>query len=117
MPTVKNMRAYSLSRLLSRRRRLLKGLPELGAVLRGSLIERHKMCGKAGCRCLKGELHGPYRYLSSKGEEGTELIYVPSAWLAWTSERLENFRRLELALAELSEINRELLRRRADQPG
>ena len=28
-------------------------------VLRGSLIERYKRCGKPGCKCAKGKGHGP----------------------------------------------------------
>ncbi len=29
----------------------------------GSVITEHKRCGKASCRCSRGQLHGPYYYL------------------------------------------------------
>ena len=31
-----------------------------GPVLRGSLHKEWKRCGKPGCRCARGKLHGPY---------------------------------------------------------
>ncbi|MBI4334731.1 MAG: hypothetical protein HY673_26045 [Chloroflexi bacterium] len=33
-------------------------------MLRGSLLERPKFCGKAGCKCTRGEAHPPSLYLS-----------------------------------------------------
>jgi hypothetical protein len=113
MSTIKTLRGMSVAQLRAQRRRLARGLPDLEAVLRGSLIERMKRCGKPGCRCTQGELHGPYPYLSTRGEEGTHLEYVPQDWLDWVRERMDNFRRAQAALVEVAEINRELLRRRA----
>jgi len=43
-----------LRRPTKRRQALLGKLPSLGAILRGSLIERYKPCGKPGCKCAKG---------------------------------------------------------------
>ncbi len=113
MNTVKKLEDLSVTELRARRRRLVNGLPDLEAVLQGSLIERRKQCGKPGCRCVKGELHGPYSYLSTRGEEGTRLDYVPRDWLDRVRDRVENFRRARAGLSEVAEINRELLRRRA----
>ncbi len=50
--------------LRKRRQALLRQLPPLKAVLRGSLIERYKRCGKPGCKCARGPGHGPKYYLS-----------------------------------------------------
>lgn len=113
MNTVKNLRALSVAELRARRRESVGGLGDVEAVLRGSLIERSKRCGKAGCRCAEGALHGPYWYLSTRGEEGTQLEYVPRDWVAWVRDRVENHRHTQAVLGEVAEINRELLRRRA----
>ena len=113
MTTVKDLGDLSVSQLRARRRRLVGEVSDVEAVLRGSLIERKKRCGKAGCRCVDGKLHGPYWYLSTRGAEGTRLEYVPRDWLDWVRDRVENFRRVQTVLAEVAEINRELLRRRA----
>ena len=50
--------------LRKRRHALLHQLPPLQAILRGSLIERYKRCGKPGCKCAEGPGHGPKYYLS-----------------------------------------------------
>src|SRR5438876_7527609 len=52
--------------LRNRREGLLKLLPpgEIREILRGSLTERFLTCGKPGCKCARGERHGPLWYLS-----------------------------------------------------
>jgi hypothetical protein len=45
------------SRLMAERQRLEKTLMEHRRFLRGSLLERPKFCGKAGCKCTKGQPH------------------------------------------------------------
>ena len=51
-------RKQSSSALRKRRQQLLHQLPPLDRLLRGSLIERYKPCGKAGCKCARGPGHG-----------------------------------------------------------
>ena len=90
----------TVRQLRARRRRLARGLPDLEEWLRGSLLSQQRRCGKAGCRCARGELHGPYVYLSlGRDAPGARLVYVPEAMA-------------EAALAEISAINVELLARR-----
>src|SRR3954471_17783772 len=50
--------------LRARRRRLAEGLSDVEALLRGTVVTQRRRCGKAGCRCADGQLHGPYTYLS-----------------------------------------------------
>jgi len=48
-------------------------------VLRGSLVRMARVCGKAGCRCTRGEKHVSL-YLAIRGPDGRKMIYVPPAW-------------------------------------
>ena len=83
------------------------------AILRGSLVERYKRCGKPGCKCANGPGHGPKYYLTvSYPKRRPEMDYVPAAFQEKVKEYLENYRKAKEILEELSEINRELLRRR-----
>ena len=83
------------------------------AALPGSLLAEYVRCGTPGCRCARGELHGPYTYLSLGREGGRgRLVYVPAALVAVVGRRVEASARIEAALSEISEINAELLRRR-----
>jgi hypothetical protein len=94
--------------LRARRVRLARGLPDLGGFVAGSLVEQHRKCGKEGCRCTRGELHGPYVYLSVAGR----LVYVPADLAEVVRDRLEVSARLQALLEEISAINLELLSRK-----
>lgn len=101
------------SELKRRRRQLLRKLPPLDAVLRGSLIERYKRCGNPSCKCADGPGHGPKYYLSvSYPGRSPQMDYVPQAEYARVSELMANHAQAREILEEISEINHELLRRR-----
>jgi len=99
--------------LRKRRNALLRQLPPLQSILRGSLIERYKRCGKPGCKCADGPGHGPKYYLSvSYPGLRPQMDYVPQELYVQTAEFLANYHRAREILEAISEINRELLRRR-----
>jgi len=99
--------------LRKRRNVLLRQLPPLQSILRGSLIERYKRCGKPGCKCSDGSGHGPKYYLSvSYPGLRPQMDYVPQELYVQTAEFLANYHRAREILEAISEINRELLRRR-----
>jgi len=50
--------------LITERQHLENILMQHQRLLRGSLLERPKFCGKAGCKCTKGQPHPPSLYLS-----------------------------------------------------
>ena len=99
--------------LKKRRQALRRKLPSLVAILRGSLIERYKRCGKPGCKCAKGRGHGPKYYLSvSYPRLRPQMDYVPQGFHHQAKRFLSNYQRVREILEEICEINRELLRRR-----
>src|SRR5438067_4165830 len=102
----------TVRQLKARRRRLARGMPDLEAVLQGSVLSQGRRCGKEGCRCARGELHGPYVYLSlGRGRAESRLVYVPSTLADEVRRRVELTAAAEAALEEISSINLELLRR------
>jgi hypothetical protein len=109
----KKLEESSVRQLRARRRRLARALPAVEELLRGAPLTQGRRCGKPGCRCARGELHGPYTYLSLGRERGrSRLVYVPAALAEAVARRVEASARIEAALREISEINAELLRRR-----
>jgi hypothetical protein len=109
----KMLEESSVRQLRARKRRLARALPAVEETLRGAALTQGRRCGKPGCRCARGELHGPYTYLSLGRERGrSRLVYVPAALVEAVARRVEASSRIEAALAEISEINAELLRRR-----
>jgi len=103
----------SVRRLLARRRLLAGRLSEPERTLRGVLVREGKRCSSEGCRCQRGELHGPYAYLAIYTEGRSRTIYVPAAASAAAEAHLVLTQRNEQLLAEISQINLELLRRRS----
>jgi hypothetical protein len=99
---------WNTAELRSRRAELLAGLPSAAGLLPGALVEQHRNCGRQGCRCTRGEPHGPYVYLQVAGR----LMYVPSGLAEVVRSRVELSGRLRESLEEISRINVELLSRR-----
>ena len=110
MTGLKERLASSLRR---RRTMLLRQLPPLKAILRGSLIERFKRCGRPGCKCARGIGHGPKLYLSvSVPKARPVMVYVPQEHRSQVEQFVANYRRTRQLLDEIAAINLELLRRR-----
>lgn len=103
----------SVRRLLARRRRLTAGLSDAERTLRGSLLREGRQCSSERCRCHRGELHGPYRYLAVYVDGHSRTLYVPKALAEVTESHLQDTERNEALLSEIALINLELLRRRA----
>jgi hypothetical protein len=45
-------------------------------LLRGSLVQMHRTCGKQGCRCQKGDKH-PALYLALRDQGKRQMVYIP----------------------------------------
>jgi hypothetical protein len=99
--------------LLVRRRRLAGGLSDPERTLHGVLLEKGRRCSSEGCHCRHGELHGPYSYLAVYADGRSRTVYVPQALAPVCEAHVELTHRNVDLLAEISQINLELLRRRA----
>lgn len=106
-----DMAELSLRQLRDRRRRIVRQIPDLAAVIAGSLQEQRRRCGKEGCRCARGELHGPYLYLSVRVGRRTRMIYVPAEMADRVQAAVRSNVAIDSALGEISAINLELLKR------
>src|ERR1700739_57875 len=108
------MEKASSAALRRRRRQLVRALPSIEQIVRGSLIETYKRCGRPSCHCVRGPGHGPKRYLPPIAQAGERprLGYVPNATYPKVAEFLGNYRTLQEMLNEICAINAELLRRR-----
>ena len=76
-------------------RSLLRSFP----VLAGSLVKQYVVCGKAGCRCQRGQKHGPLYYLYWKEQGRSRSLYVPRPRVAEMRRQIQNYRGLQKELA------------------
>jgi hypothetical protein len=104
--------SMTVRQLRARRRRLAQTLPDVEGLISGSVVEQGRRCGKEGCRCSRGELHGPYTYVLLPREGGrTRTVYVPAAAAEAVRAGAALSARVRQALEEISVINIELLSR------
>ena len=91
---------------------IVESLPPFAELMRGSLVDRMIKCGKRSCRCAQGHEH-PTTYLSVSFKAGkTVQITVPKNLLERVRGMVRNYSKFWAALEQVSEINRQLLRRR-----
>jgi Family of unknown function (DUF6788) len=102
-----------VGQLLARRRRLAGRLSDVERTLHGALLREGRRCSSERCRCHRGELHGPYTYLAVYLDGRSRTVYVPAAVSELAERHVQVAQRNEALLAEISQVNLELLRRRA----
>ena len=73
------------------------------AMIGGSFVKQGRTCGKAGCRCARGERHTA-AYLSGKVEGRTRMTYVPARDEVDVATKAERYRRFRQARAELMKL-------------
>jgi hypothetical protein len=104
--------SMTVRQLRSRRRRLARSLPDVEGLIAGSVVEQGRRCGKEGCRCATGELHGPYTYVVLPRAAGrARTVYVPAGAAEAVRQGAAVSTRVREALEQISAINIELLAR------
>ena len=78
-------------------------------MLYGSVVKKYKACGKAGCKCTRGELHGPFYYLSFKKEGKTKMIFIRRYLWERAIKLNNNYKQWRKSRADISKINRKIL--------
>ena len=98
--------------IMNRRRRkaLIRQLyREAERMLQGSLSQTTRTCGREGCRCQRGERHGPHTYLTFKTVDGrSSAVYVSSAAVAEAQQGVAAWKRFWELAAELAADNRQV---------
>lgn len=72
-------------------------------LLIGSLVSMLRVCGKAGCKCSRGERH-PGLYLALKVGQERKMIHVPRALEAKVRQWVGTYQEVWRLLEEVSEV-------------
>jgi len=93
---------------------VLKHLPPLEEVLRGSFLHREIRCGKPRCRCSNPKQRGHVLLCVTVSFPGgrTRQVTVPVDLAATVKLWIDNYRRYWQAIEGISAINRRLLQLR-----
>mgnify|MGYP001561322281 FL=1 len=98
--------------LLRTRRKTAKAMPRAEEILRGSIVEVKRYCGKANCRCSKGHKHRSL-YISQSNNGQSRLIYIPQRSEKEVRRLIDNYHKLKDVMEEISRINMRLVRERS----
>jgi hypothetical protein len=75
-------------------------------------MERYLTCGNPDCKCSRGERHGPVWYLSVTLDQSHRSgSTVPAEQVEQVRRWIQNYHQVKEHLEQISDINRELLRR------
>jgi hypothetical protein len=92
----------ALARLVSQR-----------GLLRGNLLERRRVCGKANCRCTRGQLHASLYLVFSEGGRLRQLC-VPKTWETRVRQWVGEYHDARRLLEQISRLYFEKVRQRQD---
>jgi hypothetical protein len=93
------------ARLVTERQALEKVLMGRRRLLRGSLLERPKFCGKPGCKCTRGEPHPPGLYLSRRVGDTARHLFIRFADHERAKREALNYKEFRQALRRWREID------------
>lgn len=91
----------------SRLTQIVSGQP----FLKGSLLERERVCGKPNCRCARGQKHRSLYLVLSSGKRLRQL-YVPKDWEEPVRQWVANYHRVRDLLAGVSDLYWNKVKRR-----
>jgi hypothetical protein len=99
----------TLLRLASEIRGLVEAFFSDRPVIKGTVYELKRKCGKPGCKCVRGELHARMVVSASEGGK-TRLQVIPHGFLVEVEAKVRRYQELRRVRARLGEIYRKMLR-------
>jgi hypothetical protein len=100
----------TLKQIVEERARLLAEMGTMSRLLHGSWVERYSVCSRAGCKCHRGERHGPRRYLVVNEAGHQRQKYVQNSRTQAALEGLAQYRRLQEIVDRITHINLALMK-------
>ena len=89
-------------------RELIKPFFSDKPVIKGSVYELKRKCGKPGCKCTKGQLHRSM-VLSSSERGRTRLLIIPHGFLLEVKSKVQRYQKLRRSRRRLIEVQRKML--------
>jgi len=110
------MKKISTEELKEKRQQLMDKINALECkILRGSVIESYKKCGKPGCKCEHGKGHGPkYSMTINFPRRRPENDYIRLEQITQVKEYVTNYHQLKDLIEQICAINRIIVKRREE---
>ena len=92
-------------------RSALKKLIASRGMLRGTIVRRERVCGRANCKCARGEKHPEMVLVVSEDGERRQL-HVPKEWQETVEQWVSEYQEVRELLEQLSRLHWEKVTRR-----
>ena len=99
----------SLLHLGEEMKRLIESFFSDRPVIKGTVYELRRRCGKPGCRCARGQLHTRMVVSASEGGK-TKLQVIPTGFLVEVQAKVRRYQEHRRARARLGELYRKMLK-------
>ncbi len=96
--------------LKNQKTKTLTKIKSLDNVIKGSIIEMKRYCGKKNCKCAKTKTPHKSLFLSFKYEGKTRMIPIKKEQIPEIKSRISSYKELKSAIDKLAMVNAELLR-------
>lgn len=97
-------------KLQEEKMKLIEKIHSLDNVIRGSIYEMKRFCGKKNCTCAKTKKPHKSLTLSFSYKGRTKLVPIKKEQIPIIKARMKDYKELKTAIDELIRINAELLR-------
>jgi hypothetical protein len=98
----------SLARLAEEIRQIIEPFFSDKPVIKGTVYELKRKCGKAGCKCTQGELHR--RMVVSASEKGkTKLCAIPHGFLIEVQSKVRRYQELRRIRVKLIDLHKKMI--------
>ena len=109
------MKIVNRTLFLRQHRDLLVQIQATGPVFRGSVAEVAVRCGKASCRCQRGQTHRAWYACYRQGGK-TKVCYLPASVAVEARALRENWNRLKALLEQLAAVQVALWKEQSHEP-
>jgi hypothetical protein len=96
------------------RRSRLAQLIHGAGLLRGTLAVRERVCGKANCKCARGEEKHVSLYLVASYEGRTRQLFIPKDWEPQVRRWVQHYQEARKLLEEVSLLYWDKVRKRRE---
>ncbi len=94
--------------LEQQRQKVISYLLHPKEMVSGSIYSTYKKCGNKNCRCARGELHGPFNYLSKRVDGKTVLSFVRKVDESQIISKAGHYRDYIRAMARLNRLDKRI---------
>lgn len=98
----------SLTLLSYQIREIIKPFFSDKPVIKGSVYELRRKCGKPGCQCVEGKLHSTM-VVSSSEKGKTRLKVIPQGFLVEVKTKVQRYQKLRRSRRQLGEVHKKML--------